>query len=198
MPRPSVEAERREQILDATCDVLADAGLSGLRLANVAKAAGVSSGMIHYYFDSKRDLVAAAFEYNLTESLERHRWLLESGKDPLRVLQDLVESYLPGDEPSVRGWKVWVTLWAEATRDPALQELNERLYGRWRDLVTDVIRRAQDDGLARPGDPQRLANMLVGMLDGLAVQALLHASTMSLDAMRETCAGFIEAAVAVG
>lgn len=192
MPRPSMEAERREQILDATCDVIAATGLPNLRMASIAKAAGVSSGMIHYYFDTKHDVIAAAFEYNLTNSLQRHQWVLESGKDPLAVLQDLVESYLPGDAPSVRGWKVWITLWAEAMRDPALQELNERLYGRWRDLVTDVIRRAQQQGQARPGDPVQMSNMLVGMLDGLAVQVLLHASSMPLPAMRDICKAFID------
>ena len=195
MPRPSMEAERREQILDATCDVIAEAGLPNLRMADIAKAAGVSSGMIHYYFDTKRDVVAAAFEYNLTNSLQRHQWLLDSGKDPLAILQDLVESYLPSDAQSVRGWKVWITLWAEATRDPTLQDLNDRLYGRWRDLVTDVIRRAQREGLARPGDPVQMANMLVGMLDGLAVQVLLKTSSLPLPAMREICRTFISSCI---
>ena len=196
MPRPSMEAERREQILDATCDVIADAGLPHLRMADIAKAAGVSSGMIHYYFDTKRDVVAAALEYNLTNSLRRHQWLLDSGKDPLSILQDLIESYLPGDRQSVRGWKVWITLWAEAMRDPTLQELNEQLYGRWRDLVIDVIRRAQQQGLARPGDPAQMANMLVGMLDGLAVQVLLNTSNLPLPALRDICKSFIAAVIA--
>ena len=108
MPRPSVEAERREQILDAACDVIARSGVANLRMADIAKVAGVSSGMIHYYFDSKHEVVAAAFEFNLTNSLARHQVLLGSGKDPLAVLRDLVDSYLPGDDRSLRAWKVWV------------------------------------------------------------------------------------------
>ena len=196
MPRPSVEAERREQILDAACDVIARSGVANLRMADIAKVAGVSSGMIHYYFDSKHEVVAAAFEFNLTNSLARHQVLLDSGKDPLAVLRDLVDSYLPGDDRSLRAWKVWVALWAEAIRDPELQKVNERLYGRWRDVVTDVITRAQRQSLARDGDPVQMANMLVGMLDGLAVQVLVHASSMRRSTMRDTCMGFIDAVVA--
>lgn len=196
MPRPSVEAQRREQILDAACDVIAEAGLANLRMADIAKAAGVSSGMIHYYFATKHDVVCAAFEFNLSNSLQRHQFLLDSGKDPLAILQDLIESYLPGDDRSLRAWKVWVTLWGEAIRDPALQKLNDRLYGRWRDVVTDVVRRAQQQSLAREGDPVQMTNMLVGMVDGLAVQVLLHASSMRRSTMRATCKGFIDTVIA--
>jgi len=39
VPRPSVEAERREQILDAACDVIARSGVANLRMADIAKVA---------------------------------------------------------------------------------------------------------------------------------------------------------------
>jgi hypothetical protein len=45
--------------------------------------------------------------------------------------------------------------------------------------VAGVIRSAQDEGLARSGDPVVLANMLIGMIDGLAVQVILASANMS-------------------
>lgn len=191
MPRPSVEAERRVQILSAACSAIASLGIPALRLSDVAKEAGVSSGTVHYYFESKKDVIAAAFEFNLTDSLARRQELLASGKDGLAVLQDLVDSYLPNDELSLRAWKVWLALWAEGSRDPVLQEINDRLYGQWRDVVAGVIRSAQSEGLVRAGDPVVLANMLIGLLDGLAVQVVLESPNMSLELMRETCRTFI-------
>jgi AcrR family transcriptional regulator len=191
MPRPSVEAERRPQILSAACSVIASVGIPDLRLSDVAKEAGVSSGTVHYYFETKKEVITAAFEFNLTDSLARRQELLASGKDSLAILHDLVESYLPNGELSVRAWKVWLALWAEGTRDTVLQEINDRLYGQWRDVVAGVILAAQRENLARAGDPTVQANMLVGLLDGLAVQVLLASPTMSLDIMRETCKTFI-------
>lgn len=196
MPRPSVEAERRQQILAAACAVIASAGIPALRLSDVAKEAGVSSGTVHYYFETKREVIAAAFEFNLADSLARRQELLASGKDSRAILHDLVESYLPNDELSVRAWKVWLALWAEGSRDPVLQEINDRLYGQWREVVAGVIRAAQDEGLARPGDPAVQANMLIGMLDGLAVQVVLGSPSMSLSRMRQTCHEFIGAVIA--
>lgn len=192
MPRPSVEAERRPQILAAACAVIASAGIPALRLSDVAKEAGVSSGTVHYYFESKREVIAAAFEFNLADSLARRQELLASGKDSLAILHDLVESYLPNDELSVRAWKVWLALWAEGSRDPVLQEINERLYGQWRDVVAGVLTSAQDEGLTREGDPLVQANTLIGLLDGLAVQVVLQSPSMPLDLMRSICDDFID------
>jgi AcrR family transcriptional regulator len=197
VPRPSVEAQRREQILEAASAVIAEVGLQGLRLTDVAKLAGVSSGTVTYYFDTKKELVNDAFEFNFANSLRRHQWILESGNPPLDVLRLLVDSYLPDDERSLLAWRVWAELWAEGMRDKSLQEVNERLYGQWRDIIAGLIRAAQDQGVARSGDPVRLSNMLVGMLDGLAVQVLLQSGAMTLAQMRETCRGFIDDVIAI-
>jgi len=151
---------------------------------------------VHYYFETKKEVITAAFEFNLVDSLARRQELLHSGKDSMAVLHDLVESYLPNDELSVRAWKVWLALWAEGSRDPVLQEINDRLYGQWRDVVADVITSAQEQGLARAGEPVALANMLIGMLDGLAVQVVLKSPNMTLALMRQTCTAFITGFIA--
>lgn len=197
MPRPSVEAERRPQILSAACEVIAQIGIPALRLSDVAKEAGVSAGTVHYYFETKRDVITAAFEFNLADSLARRQELLGSETDSLAILHNLVESYLPTDDRSRRAWKVWLALWAEGSRDPVLQEINDRLYSQWRDVVAGVIRSAQHEKLARPGDPVVLANMLIGMLDGLAVQVILESASLPVDAMQETCKAFIGDVIAL-
>jgi AcrR family transcriptional regulator len=191
-----VEAERRKQILDAACSVIAKHGLQELRLLEVASVAGVSSGTIHYYFDTKRELVTAAFEYNFRHSLERRQWLRDETREPLELLGEIVDSYLPSRGASLRAWRVWADLWAEGMRDPALQKINEELYGRWRELVRNTIAAAQRAGAAREGDPEVLANMLIAMIDGLAMQVLLKAKAMSLDTMRDICRAFIDQVIA--
>jgi AcrR family transcriptional regulator len=196
VPRPSVEVERRKQILDAACTVIAKNGLQDLRLLEVAAVAGVSSGTIHYYFDTKKELITAAFEYNFKHSLERRKWLRDETREPLELLGEIVESYLPTRGVSLRAWRVWANLWAEGIRDPALRKINEELYDQWRELVRNTIAAAQRAGTAREGDPELLANMLIGMVDGLAMQVLLHAKAMSLDTMRETCRAFIDELIA--
>jgi AcrR family transcriptional regulator len=196
MPRPNVEAERREQILLATCAVISEVGMHDMRVADVAARAGVSSGIVHYYFDSKRAVLVAAFEFNVTRSLERRRALLESVRAPLDLLARLVESYLPREGETLTAWRVWAELWAQALRDPEFQAINERVYGEWRNLVVEIIARAQADGSARAGDPVELANMLIGMIDGLAIQVLAQSAEMPAAKMRATLDAFIDSYLA--
>jgi len=195
VPRPSVEAERKAQILRATCAVIADAGIHDLRLTDVARRAGVSSGTIHYYFDSKQALLHAAFEHNFRHSLERRAVVLSGGGNPLDLLARLVESYAPLDAESVAAWRVWAELWVHGLRQPELQELNESIYGEWRRTVVGLVRDAQDRGLLRGGDPVLVANIVVAMIDGLAIQVLLGSRNMTVDRMRATCRAYLDSLV---
>ena len=55
--------ERRLEILAATCQVVIERGFAATRISDVAKQLNVSNSLIHYHFDSKESLLAAAFEY---------------------------------------------------------------------------------------------------------------------------------------
>lgn len=191
MARASVEAERKEQILAAACEVVSENGFKSLRIADVAKRAGTSTGTVHYYFDTKRDLMHAAFDWNFTQSINRRRGIIESTASPSQRLRDFIESYLPAGD-TIGAWRVWAELWVEALHDPDLQELNERVYGEWRRAVAAIIRDGQDAGEFLEGDPVIFANGLIGMIDGLSLQVLLGSRSMSADRMRAVCDQVLE------
>lgn len=192
MPRPNVEAERKAQILQATCRVIAARGARELRLTDVAHEAGLSSGTIHYYFETKRDVMHAAFEYNFRHSLERRTDLLRSGTDPLTLLGRVVDSYLPEDTTRTQAWRVWAELWTDGLHEPELRDLNEAIYGEWRSIVAALIRDAQDQGLIVEADPVGLANTIVSMIDGMAIQVLLGSRNMTLEKMRRTLHQYLD------
>jgi hypothetical protein len=117
---------------------------------------------------------------------------METGKGPLELLNLLVESYLPIEDETVEGWRVWSELWVEGLQEPDLQQLNEDFYGQWRRLVASIIRDGQDAGIIRDGSAIELANMLIAMIDGLAIQVLLGSRNMTPERMRTTCLAFID------
>ena len=55
--------ERREQILEAAARVISERGADGTRLADIARKAGVSIGLIQHYFNTRDELLAEAFDY---------------------------------------------------------------------------------------------------------------------------------------
>ena len=193
MSRPSVEAERTEQILGAACEVLSDVGFIGLRVVDVARRVGVSTGTVHYYFDTKRSLTTAAFEWNFVRSLKRRRHILDLHDDPRSELRAFVESYVPKDDETVRAWRVWVELWVAALHDEDLAGLNERVYGAWRGTVRSIIEDGQRVGHFADGDPHVLANGLVAMIDGLSLQVILGSQELRIEQMLAACDQWIAA-----
>jgi TetR/AcrR family transcriptional repressor of bet genes len=62
-----MEAERRRSLIHATVDAIHERGYSDITMAQIAKRAGVSGGLVHHYFGSKDQLLAATMRHLLTE-----------------------------------------------------------------------------------------------------------------------------------
>ena len=159
MARPSVELLRREQILASTCKVVAKRGVAALRISDVAKEVGFSTGTIHYYFDDKETLLKAAFEYNVRKSIARRKELLASETGTLDLLVQYVDSYLPDNRESVRAWRVWAEFWAISIRDVEMQGVIEILDLDWRAVISRLIRQGQKEGIFRSGDTLEFTNL---------------------------------------
>lgn len=196
MARPSAVAERRREILEATCVVVAERGFRDLRIADVAKRAGYSTGTVHYYFDSKDELLKEAFRFQYEQSRDRREGYVEDGDDPVTRLRKLTDGYLPTSTQTIRSWRVWLELWVSALRDQSLSEINDVYYGDWRQAVLAATAAGKEQGLITVQDPVAFADAYVGMLDGLAIQVLIGSEHMTAERMRQTCAAFIDSIVA--
>ena len=91
--------DRHQEILDAAARVITDRGLAETRISDIAEQAGVSPGLILYYFESKDRLLAEALtfandQFYLRTSREIRR--IPSAREQLRRVIDLsVPGYLP-------------------------------------------------------------------------------------------------------
>ena len=70
MPGRLQPESRRRQILDAAARAIIEQGLHGTRVADVAARAGVSSGLVAYYFPTKDSMLAEALRHPSIH----HRW----------------------------------------------------------------------------------------------------------------------------
>jgi len=53
----------RDRILQAACELIAERGIGGARIAQIAKAAGVSTALVHYHFRTRETLLAETLDY---------------------------------------------------------------------------------------------------------------------------------------
>jgi AcrR family transcriptional regulator len=59
---PKVVEDRRDQIIDAAMQVFAQKGFSRATNKDIAREAGITPGLIYYYFESKEDLLKTIIE----------------------------------------------------------------------------------------------------------------------------------------
>ncbi|MGH8892291.1 MAG: TetR/AcrR family transcriptional regulator [Actinomycetes bacterium] len=163
---------RREQILRATCDEVAKRGFANTRVADVADALGVSTGLVFYHFESKDALLSAAFGYAAGRDLERLDAAASGPGSALERLATILRMYGPEGEGA--GWTLWIDAWAMALRSPDMAAVSQRLDVRWKDTVAQVIAEGVADGDLTCADPSAAAWRITAMLDGLAVQSTVH------------------------
>ena len=77
---------------------------------------------------------------------------------------------------SAEGWTVWVDAWAESLREPEMRATSRRLDVRWKDVLAEQIQLGVAEGVFDCPDPDAAAWRLSALLDGLAVQVLVHRS----------------------
>ncbi len=171
MTRMSAES-RRASIVDAALAVAREKGLAGTTVRDVARAMGTSSGLIHHYFDSMDDVLAAAFERVAGDDLDQTAVLLAQAGDPLAELAEFLRSYGPVDH----NWafQLWLDAWAEAARRPALRTVSRRLNLAWAALLERTIRAGVADGSFKSDDPVGSAWRILSVVDGLALQVVAH------------------------
>ena len=171
MSRQKVEV-RREEILDAAVEEVQRLGFASTRVTDVAASLGVSSGLIFYHFGTKEKLLAAALEHAVERDLARLERTVARATDPLDAVRRVLALYSPqGNAP---GWTIWVDAWAESLRSTDMRTASRDLDLRWKDVLAAQIRQGVSDGLFTCADPDGSAWRLSSLLDGLAVQVLVH------------------------
>jgi AcrR family transcriptional regulator len=176
----SVE-QRRAEILEATRAVVLEQGFGGTRIKDVADHLGVSSGLIHYHFAGKDDLLAETLRFAADTDIERFQKSVAAGANAIAKLDRVIREYMPGRRDL--SWQLWIDAWGEALRNPTLRKISEELDQAWVTVLEQVIKEGVDEGRFTCDDPAASAWRIAALMDGLGLQVVLHRSTMSRPAM---------------
>jgi AcrR family transcriptional regulator len=183
-PRPSIAEERRPQITQAAIRVIAERGFDRMRLSDVAQAAGVSIGTVQHYFGSREAVLVAAFRHVHADALRRWHAAAESTDDPWDRLVAIVDSAI--DASYRERWAVWLDYWTVSQRDARMRRDSADLHAAWMAPVVRAIDEGTAAGGFRPlGPAEDVADRLIALMDGLALQLLLDVPNTTPERTRE-------------
>jgi TetR/AcrR family transcriptional regulator, transcriptional repressor of bet genes len=142
--RRSNTEERREQIARALLRVMAKKGYDGASIADIAREASLTQGLVHYHFESKLDVLldvldrlAAAHRAGLEAAIA------ERGGDPKGELEAFVEYHLALERANEDALAAWVTISAEALREKRVRKAFGRAIAEIMAVLEGILVRAK-------------------------------------------------------
>jgi AcrR family transcriptional regulator len=157
--------------------VIVRRGVERTRISDIAREAGTSTGTVHYYFDTKDDVLVAALKWANEQPYTRIDEVLGRGADDLARLAMLLELSIPHPGAPRDEWVVFLELWGRVLHRGDLLAMGKSTDARWRTYFHDVIRSGTANGKFRPVAPvDEVADRLVALVDGLALKAVVGIS----------------------
>jgi AcrR family transcriptional regulator len=191
-PKLGVAPVRREEIVQATIRCLARDGSSGLRMKNIAREAGVSQPILHYYFASKRTILTAALETVTADLNRRIAKVTEGARDARARLRAVVRACLGLAEENREFWLVSMTFWGEMMHDAELARFNAAVYRTYRRMLGRVVAEGIQAGMFRRIDPEEAGALILAVVDGIALQRTFDPRAFTLARATRFCEEGIE------
>jgi len=159
----------RDRVLHSALDLITEVGIDRVRLAEIARRAGMSSGQVMYYFTSKEHILLETLAWQEHRDTAYRRAVMPQVTGAWRRLERYVDLYLPSG-PADPAWILWTEAWARAPHDAAVAGFLDELMRPWEKDLAELLEsglREGTFGLRVP--PDEFALCFDAMLDGLAI-----------------------------
>ncbi|MEM7113013.1 MAG: TetR/AcrR family transcriptional regulator [Chloroflexota bacterium] len=162
---------RREQILDAAIEVIAEQGFQRTKIKQIAARAGVADGTIYNYFKNK-DAIFLAIMGRLSEAEVRELDFAEAQKIPFA---QFVQGYIAHRAQEVgAAHQILKAVMPEAISNPELSKaLYEQIYEPGFKVAEAYFAHLMENGRLPPGDPVIMARLFASPLIGLMFLRLM-------------------------
>jgi AcrR family transcriptional regulator len=173
----SLEAQRRQQLMRATMECVAEFGVEKTTMWMVAERAGVSTGMVLYYYHNKKELITSAVKLASRDFAER-LFAVTHGAWGLARLSKSIEIILSDSSAVPRNFLIQYRM--AALNDPEVRRSSLDQVRVSREALSNSVRAAQEEGDLRADvDESLLADLVYALANGLAAEVAAHPEAMS-------------------
>ncbi|MEA2331425.1 MAG: hypothetical protein QOH58_1563 [Thermoleophilaceae bacterium] len=172
-PAKRLEGDKAQRIIEAMRASVGTRGAAGSTFDHVAREAGVSRGLLHYYFGSKEQLLVEVVRHDSDLRIASMGERISRAVTVDEIIAALVlelEEFLEGEpgSPAV----IYELLSASRHSDEIRAELAE-LYRRQRADLAELLRTKEREGVVRlDAGAESVASMLFALGDGIGIQVL--------------------------
>jgi AcrR family transcriptional regulator len=168
-----LSGEKAQRIVDAMRESVAKRGAAGSTFEHVAREAGVSRGLLHYYFGTKERLLVEVVRRDAEIRVARLDEPLGKAKTVDDVIEVLLASLTDMIENEPAFFLLLYELFSAGRRTPEIQHEVGQLFDRTRSHVAAILEAKEREGvLSLRYDAEAIVAYLFAVADGFALQAL--------------------------
>jgi betaine-aldehyde dehydrogenase len=160
--------DRRDQLIHAAMDALAETGIDNFTLAEVARRAAVSPALIVHYFGDKDHLLEATFRQLVERVTSLPMRALAAAGDPEARLRAFVRAHLAPTEQTAEACRGWLAFWNQALYHPNLARLQRVHQERILSNLRHDLRK-----LVMAEEVTRIAETVAALIDGFWLRSAL-------------------------
>ncbi|MBZ0334348.1 transcriptional regulator BetI [Marinobacter sp. AL4B] len=193
MARIGVETIRRQQLIDATLQVIEEHGFQGATVGKIAAIADLSVGIVSHYFGGKQGLLEATMR-RLLSSLQKDvsKLMADRPNTPRERLMAIVDANFSGVQTHAQSSKTWLAFWTQAMHSPdlmRLQRVNER---RLLSNLMFYLRQLMPEPQVRS-----TAQTIAALIDGFWLRAAMSEGRIEPSQAVTLCKTYIDQAIQV-
>ena len=164
---------RRSQLIRAAYKVVGEKGYSDFTIKDIAEEAGLSNGLLHYYFKNKEDLLfnlLRGMNAKLKDQLNKTLKVLTEPQDKLLAFCD--EAFALVDKEKAYFY-VLIDFWAQMNHDNRIRQANVKLFRSYRDEITTILKEGETKGVFKVVDVQLTSVIIISLIQGTIIQYII-------------------------
>jgi TetR/AcrR family transcriptional repressor of nem operon len=182
----------RERIVAEAAPLFNQRGFAGCSMADVMEVTGLEKGGLYRHFSSKQELAEEVFRYSLALSVKTRTADLGHIEGAIEKLRYVVRRFVETPSAVAGGCVLMNTAVDADDSNPELRALAKQGIGRWKKRLEKIVADGIAAGEVRADvEPRRIANAIVGGLEGALMISRLEGGKEALRDMREVLDGVV-------
>ena len=164
---------RRSQLVKAAYKVVSKKGFYNFTIRDIAREAKLSTGLVHYYFKNKQDLLVNLLK-EVNDNLKRY---LNSGlsgsTDPVEKLEIFIRQAFNLVNVEKDYFSIIFDFWTQINRSERMRRANIKLFQSYRDECSSILQEGIEKGVYVEMDVSYTTTIIISVIQGLIIQYVI-------------------------
>jgi TetR/AcrR family transcriptional regulator, fatty acid metabolism regulator protein len=172
---------RRNQLTRAAYKVVGQKGYYDFTIRDIAREAGLSTGLVHYYFKNKEDLLL-----NLLKEINKNMLVIlnrsiSASEDPREKLNIFMKQAFDLVENEKDYFYIVIDFWTQVNKNDRMKRANIKLFKSYRDEVSKILGEGVEQGVFVKMDVEFTSAVIISIIQGLIIQYVIDNNAFNYD-----------------